>query len=231
MPKCDRKEQHFQLAAINFQCLSGLWAILKKKPKIPRQKIARNSRRRVGKLKCCSWLENGSKTKQTIKITMLWHFPFPFENKVVIVKNSFSDYERMHPPQSTWYMYVVYGYIYDIALMPLDALSAIAFDLPPNEFSIRHKIHIFIIAPFVSVLNVPQLCQQRALEMASPTRMRDKEEGNSNGLQCLTKVFSLKADREQLAPSSSFLTSFVSLFALCNEFIIVHVLLAHFSSI
>lgn len=120
-------------------------------------------------------------------------FSDSFVNKVVIVKQFLGLRESAQKVLDI-HMYE-YMDIYDIALMPLDALSAIAFDLPPNEFQLDPRYISSAFAPFVSVSDVPQLCHQ------SPRNgialFERPHACVSDGLQCLTKMFSLKRQTER----------------------------------
>lgn len=98
--------------------------------------------------------------------------------------------------------------IYDIALMPLDALSAIAFDLPPNEFQLDPRyILVSSALPHLYLYRMCHSCATRALEMESPSL-------NAHTHACLTVYSALQKclawkDRQTLFAMSS--SSFILL--------------------
>lgn len=119
--------------------------------------------------------------------------------------------------------------IYDIALMPLDALSAIAFDLPPNEFQLDPR-YISSALPYLYLYRMCHSCATRALEMESPSL-------NAHTHACLTVYSALQkclAWKDRQREVSTFFPVpplLPSRFTLCNEFIIVHFVSAFFEYI
>lgn len=154
-------------------------------------------------------------------------FSVSFVNKVVIVKQFLGLRESAQKVLDI-HMYE-YMDIYDIALMPLDALSAIAFDLPPNEFQLDPR-YISLALPHLYLYRMCHSCATRALEMESPSL-------NAHTHACLTVYSALQkclAWKDRQREVSTFFPVpplLPSRFTLCNEFIIVHFVSAFFSSI
>lgn len=105
-------------------------------------------------------------------------FSVSFVNKVVIVK------QFLGLRESAQKVLDICMDIYDIALMPLDALSAIAFDLPPNEFQLDPR-YISSALPHLYLYRMCHSCATRALEMESPSL-------NAHTHACLTVYSALQ---------------------------------------
>lgn len=116
--------------------------------------------------------------------------------------------------------------IYDIALMPLDALSAIAFDLPPNEFQLDPR-YISSALPHLYLYRMCHSCATRALEMESPSL-------NAHTHACLTVYSALQkclAWKDRQREVSTFFVPFLPYFRLSSLFAMSSssfILLAHF---